>query len=63
MSKKKAAFKVGDRVTKVTGDYEYEGIVVAAFAKLDGKNFRYVVEDDRRALHIFSGKQLQLAPE
>lgn len=48
----------GDKVKKVTGDYLFEGVVVAAFKKLDGKE-RFVVEDDRRALHIFSAANLE----
>lgn len=50
----------GDRVRKTTGDYRYEGVVVAAFYKLDGLNVRYVVEDPRGLLFIFSGQQLNL---
>lgn len=50
-------FKVGDKVSKVGGDYTFDGVVVAAFQKLSGKT-RYVVEDDRGILHIFSGKNL-----
>ena len=36
-------FQIGDRVEKCTGDYHLEGIVVAAFTTLAGKE-RYVVE-------------------
>jgi len=49
----------GDKVKKVTGDYRFEGIVVARFVKLSGK-VRYVVEDDRGILHIFSEKNLEV---
>lgn len=42
---------VGDRVAKVTGDYRFDGVVVAVFPKLDGK-LRIVVEDDRGVLFI-----------
>ena len=50
-------FIVGAKVRKVVGDYDFYGIVVAAFCKLDGKK-RYVVENKERVLHIFSAKQL-----
>ena len=49
----------GDKVKKVTGDYAFDGIVVSVFQKLSGKT-RYVVEDDRGILHIFSEKNLDL---
>ena len=48
---------VGDKVHKLGGDYRFEGIVVAAFKKLSGAE-RYVVEDDRGVLHIFSERNL-----
>lgn len=53
-----APFQVGDLVSKVGGDYRFDGTVVAAFRKLSGQ-LRYVVEDDRGVLHIFSGQNLQ----
>jgi len=49
-------------VRKVGGDYTFEGVVVAVFTKLSGK-VRYVVEDDRGVLHIFSDKQLEATDE
>lgn len=52
-------FKVGDLVSKVGGDYSFEGVVVAAFVKLSGVD-RYVVEDDRGILHVYSAKNLKL---
>lgn len=52
-------FKEGDKVTKVGGDYTFDGIVVAAFRKLSDKP-RYVVENKEGLLHIFSDKQLKL---
>jgi hypothetical protein len=54
-------FAVGDRVEKVGGDYTFAGVVVAAFTKLSGQ-VRYVVEDDRGVLFIFSDKNLSLRP-
>jgi len=51
-------FNVGDKVEKVGGDYTFVGIVVAAFQKLSGVE-RYVVEDDRGILHVYSEKNLQ----
>ena len=50
-------FSVGDLVSKTGGDYKFDGVVVAAFVKLSGQQ-RYVVEDDRGILHIFSSKNL-----
>ncbi len=49
----------GDKVIKTGGDYQFEGIIVAAFKKLAGQE-RFVVEDDRGVLHIFSEKNLKL---
>lgn len=51
-------FPVGSKVSKVGGDYRFDGTVVAAFAKLTGQ-IRYVVEDDRGVLHIYSEKNLK----
>jgi len=51
-------FKVGDKVEKVGGDYTFVGVVVAAFTKLSGAE-RYVVEDDRGVLHVYSAKTLK----
>lgn len=48
----------GDNVRKVGGDYAFEGVVVARFCKVSGK-VRFVVEDDRGILHIFSGRNLE----
>lgn len=53
-----AFFMVGDKVSKVGGDYKFDGIVVATFHKLSGV-IRYVVEDDRGVLHIYSDKNLK----
>lgn len=52
------SFLINDPVTKITGDYSFDGTVVAAFDKKDGKQ-RYVVEDDRGALHIYSEQNLR----
>lgn len=51
-------FKVNDKVEKVGGDYTFVGVVVAAFVKLSGVD-RYVVEDDRGILHVYSEKTLK----
>ena len=51
-------FNVGDNVSKVGGDYRFDGTVVAAFRKLSGV-VRFVVEDDRGVLHIYSAKNLR----
>lgn len=53
------AFKIGDHVEKVGGDYTFVGVVVAAFEKLSGAE-RFVVEDDRGVLHVYSAKILRL---
>lgn len=46
------------KVRKVGGDYQFEGVIVCVFAKLSGA-LRYVVEDDRGVLHIYSAKNLE----
>lgn len=51
-------FEVGDSVSKVGGDYRFDGIVVAAFTKLSGV-WRFVVEDDRGILHIYGPNNLE----
>lgn len=50
--------QVGDKVEKVGGDYTFTGVVVTVFTKLSGLT-RYVVEDDRGVLHIYSDKNLR----
>ena len=52
------AFSVGDPVEKVGGDARFEGTVVAAFRKLGGLP-RYVVEDGRGLLMIYSANNLR----
>lgn len=54
-----AQFKTGDLVSKVGGDYTFDGTVVAVFTKLSG-SIRLVVEDDRGVLHVYSEKNLKL---
>jgi len=53
-------FNLGDSVVKVGGDYTFAGIVVAAFHKLSGVE-RFVVEDDRGVLHVYSANVLRHA--
>ena len=50
----------GQRVRKIGGDYQLEGIIVAAFAKSSGA-LRYVVEADvpRGLLHIYGQANLE----
>lgn len=55
-------FLVGNLVSKTSGDYKFDGVVVAAFQKTSGQT-RYVVEDDRGILHIFSAKNLKFREE
>lgn len=50
---------IGDFVRKVGGDYTFYGVIVAAFKKQSGAE-RFVVEDDRGILHIFSEKNLEV---
>lgn len=50
-------FVLGDAVEKVGGDYTFVGEVVAAFRKKSGAR-RFVVEDDRGVLHVYSAKCL-----
>ena len=47
-----------EEVKKVGGDYEFEGTVVSVFKKTSGQ-VRYVVQDDRGVLHIYSAKNLK----
>jgi hypothetical protein len=54
-------FLVGTKVEKVGGDYTFQGTVVAVFTKLSGA-VRYVVEDDRGCLHVYSQKNLAQMP-
>lgn len=58
MEKAEDSLHVGDKVSKVGGDYTFEGTVVAGFYKLSGAP-RYVVEDDRGVLHVYSFKNLK----
>lgn len=53
------AFRVGDKVRKTGGDYTFDGVVVAAFQKLGGV-WRYIVEDERGLLMIYSAKNLEV---
>lgn len=53
-----AKFTIGDSVSKVGGDYRFDGIVRAVFTKGSGA-IRLVVEDDRGILHIYSEKNLE----
>lgn len=50
---------VGDRVIKDHGDYTFEGEVRAIVVKRSGQ-YRYVVEDDRGLLFIFSAYDLRV---
>jgi hypothetical protein len=53
-------FSVGDPVEKIGGDYTFVGVIVAAFCKRSGAE-RYVVEDERGILMIYSEKNLRRA--
>jgi len=49
---------MGDEVEKISGDYQFVGVIVSDFKKLSGAR-RLVVEDDRGVLHIYSEKNLR----
>jgi len=53
----KTEFSLGDPVSKVGGDYRFDGVVIGVFTKLSGA-VRYAVEDDRGVIHIYSAKNL-----
>lgn len=55
---KELYLEVGDHVRKIGGDYTFEGLIVARFMKKSGQ-IRFVVEDDRGVLHIYSAKNLE----
>lgn len=59
MSSSDSEVKSGDYVKKIGGDYAFEGVVVAEFRKNSGA-LRFVVEDDRGVLHIYSAKNLEV---
>lgn len=52
------SFESGDYVSKVGGDYKFDGRIVSIFPKLSGA-IRIVVEDDRGVLHVYSEKNLK----
>ena len=52
-------FKIGDKVEKVGGDYEFQGTVVSVFKKISGL-IRIVVEDNRGLLFIFNENSIRL---
>jgi hypothetical protein len=54
-----SVFQLNDLVSKVGGDYTFDGTVVAVFRKLSGV-VRLVVEDDRGVLHVYSEQNLKL---
>lgn len=57
MTREASGFELGDEVHKVGGDYAFQGWIVAKFNKRSGV-VRYVVEDDRGVLHVYSEKNL-----
>jgi len=57
-TKKRYRFDLGAAVIKESGDYTYQGVVVARFRKISGL-IRYVVEDKRGLLFIFNDTSLQ----
>lgn len=58
MSELKFRFQIGDQVKKVTGDYVFQGEIVAIFKKKSG-SVRVVVENPDGILHIFNPTQLE----
>lgn len=49
--------EVGTKVHKRTGDYEFDGEVVAIIPKKSGA-IRYAVEDDRGLLLVMNERQI-----
>lgn len=54
------AFKEGDAVLKRGGDYDFDGVVLAAFRKRSGSP-RYAVENEDGLIHIFNHDQLEFS--
>jgi hypothetical protein len=59
--RERVVFSVGDKVIKDKGDYRFHGTVVATFRKLSGA-VRYIVEDNRGLLLIYSAANIRLQP-
>lgn len=59
---KASEFRLGEHVSKVGGDYRFDGTVIGVFVKLSGV-VRYAVEDDRGVIHIYSAKNLKRREE
>lgn len=53
------AFDEGNRVRKDTGDYFFDGVIVAVFRKRSGAP-RYAVENEAGIVHIFNHEQLKI---
>ncbi|MBI1425820.1 MAG: hypothetical protein GC149_20545 [Gammaproteobacteria bacterium] len=59
-------FSWGDRVEKVTGDYTFDGVVIAAMQKVDVDTLqpvgqvRYAVQNAAGMIHIFNASQLRV---
>lgn len=49
--------KVGDYVRKRTGEYDFDGIIMAEWTTRKG-NVRYIVEDDRGLSLIMNERQI-----
>ena len=52
-----AEIKVGHEVHKTSGDYKFDGTVIAIFTKKNGM-LRYAIEDDRGLILIMNRGQL-----
>lgn len=59
--KPRAQFTIGDPVRKIGGDYSIDGWIAAIVTKRSGA-IRYVVEDERGMLLIYSAAQLAPIP-
>lgn len=57
---KKEILELGKHVEKITGDYTFEGTVVADFFTLAGKRRLVVEHDGTHMLHIFSEGNLRV---
>ena len=50
--------EAGDHVIKDSGDYIFEGVIIAVFKKRSGA-IRFAVEDDRGVVMIMNSQQLK----
>jgi len=51
---------IGDRVWKRSGDYEWDGYIIATARKLSGRQLVLVEHKDNGAVHLFRPHQVSL---